>query len=105
MAENVNHAEPHDSPIYTQKGNPNRAESPASGSPAFEIAIATPPKKAAPHPNYGDERNMGSDSLPMTERNMGPSTLETKWMNQDWANMPDKAKREGSKDIPVVWPK
>ena len=105
MATPVNHAEASESPIYEQSGNPNRAMSPSTGSMAPEIAIATPPKKASVTPKYGDELSKGSDSLPMTEANKGPNTIETVWMKQDWASMKDMPKREGSKSLPVEWPK
>ena len=101
--ESVNHAEPHESPIYEQKGNPNRAESPAVGSKSPNVDLT--PKKPAPRPNYGDERDMGPTSLPMTEANKGPVSIPTVWMNQDWASMKDVPKREGSKTLPIQWPK
>ena len=101
--ESVNHAEAHDSPLHEQSGNVNRAESPATGSKSSNVDLS--PKKPAPRVNYGDEMSKGSDSLPMTEAYSGPSSIPTVWMNQDWASMKDVPKREGSKSLPIQWPK
>jgi len=102
-SEPVNHAEATASPLPEQSGNVNRAQSTAVGSKSSNIDLS--PKKMAPHPNYGDEMSKGSDSLPMTEANSGPSSIPTVWMNQDWASMKDMPKREGSKTLDITWPK